>query len=172
MGKRKTRWTPKEKERLRDFLIEHRIELISTFYKNVLCASLNHRKRDFFFKEMSKVVRRSSSQCKSKFQKQESKIYTEYLSISETHYIYFVFLRDQRQFFTKHKIEIVNDDVKNPKFFIKWVSTKQFEENKKLRLRIIQEISENNQNIYINNDEKSKIFFLINLIIRFPYERF
>jgi hypothetical protein len=158
MGKKKTRWTPKEKERLRDFLFQHRIELISTLYKNVLCASLNHRKRDFFFKEMSKKVRRSSSQCKSKFQKQESKIFTEYLLVPETHYMYFVFLRDQRQFFTKNKIEIVENEVINAKQFMKWVSSEQFENNRKLRLKILEEITENNQQIFINDKEKGKFY--------------
>lgn len=158
MGKKKVGWTPREKERFRDYLLEHKQELVSILYQNIFSASLNYRKKDFFFKKMSKAVKRISAQCKSKFQKQENMIFIKLLGVPEIHYSYFEYLRSQRQYFTTHKIEIENNKVKNPKDFMKWVNSVQFQENKKLRLKIMEEILETGQQVFINDEQKGNIF--------------
>ena len=126
---------------------------MSSFYRNILFARLNHRKRDHFFKEMSKRIKRSSSQCKSKFQKQEIKIFINHFKIPESHYEYFSFLREQRKFFKDNKINLEEDIVKNPKALFKWMISEKFLKMKKQREEIYEEIIQQNLKIFLKQEE-------------------
>lgn len=159
MGRKKTRWTDKENTRLNEFLVDHKEELISTLYKNIYSAVLLHRKRDFFFKEMSKKVKRSPSQCKSKFQKQEEKIYVKDFNVPDKHYDYFSFLRTQRQYFKTNKIYLTSDEITNSKAFLKWICSEQFIQNKKIREEILEEIKVQAINHFLNDEEISTLNF-------------
>jgi hypothetical protein len=90
------RWKPFEEDLLRDFLLSHKQNLILNMYKNILAGELRFRRETKLFHEMSKVVGRTSLQCKSKMQKFEKHAYTMFLGIKPSHYEIFEWLRKRR----------------------------------------------------------------------------
>ena len=90
------RWKKYEEELLRDFLVNHKKNLVINMYKNILIGELRFRRETKLFHEMSKAVGRTSLQCKSKMQKFERHAYTVFLGIKTSHYDVFEWLRKRR----------------------------------------------------------------------------
>ena len=93
---RSMRWKKYEEELLRDFLVNHKKNLVINMYKNILIGELRFRRETKLFHEMSKAVGRTSLQCKSKMQKFERHAYTVFLGIKTSHYDVFEWLRKRR----------------------------------------------------------------------------
>ena len=93
MNSKYDKWTQKNIENLIKFIKLKEAILIRNFYKNITEGSHRTRKPTGFFLEMSKYTKKSPQQCKSKFQKLEKKIYTNYLQIPTMHYYLYTSLR-------------------------------------------------------------------------------
>ena len=97
MGRQKKNWSHKEIDKLKEFILRRRSVLENIFYQNIIAGNLGERKIPGFYLDMSKAVDRTASQCKSKFQKFERIIYTEYLGISEEYYRAFLYIRKKKK---------------------------------------------------------------------------
>ena len=73
VGKRISKWTDEEHEKMFIFLKIHRSELIEHFKANI--SDLNWRNRKKFFISMASfIATKTAEQCKSRFQKQEFRL--------------------------------------------------------------------------------------------------
>lgn len=86
--KKKTRksWTKEEIEIFNSYIKENQSILIKLIYQNIFKGEIIFKKENGFFKNLSKLLERSSIQCKSKFQKSERDIYTNVLEVPQSHY--------------------------------------------------------------------------------------
>lgn len=80
------RWTPEDLAILRKYIKTNSTALHSHFLVNVVAGYMRFRKPKQFFKRLGKLLCRPSKLCKSKFQKAEKIIYTDYLRFPQTHY--------------------------------------------------------------------------------------
>lgn len=88
-------WTKGEIQQLESYVKKKSEILRQNFYKNILINKMKHRRSPRFFIQMSQSVGRSASQCKSKFQKFERVIYTEFLDLPSDHYQVYSSIRNQ-----------------------------------------------------------------------------
>jgi hypothetical protein len=111
----KMRWKPFEEDLLKSFLQTQRPNLIINMYKNIAAGQLRFRRETKLFQEMSKVVGRTSLQCKSKMQKFERHAYVQFLRVKPSHYDVFEWLRKKRSLKMrrrrKGKLGVVCDDL-------------------------------------------------------------
>jgi hypothetical protein len=84
---KRQRWNEKELNELRKYILLKGDELKLAFYQNIIEGKIIYKKCSKFFIEMSKKIKRSSNQCKSKFQKMEREIYLEILQVPEEYYL-------------------------------------------------------------------------------------
>lgn len=98
-SKRK-RWSLQEVSDLKKYIQSKSDLLINNFYENVLEGKMKVRKPPGFFIQMAETLNMKPKQCKSKFQKFEREIYTNYLSLPEAEYQVFLHLR-KKNFFNK-----------------------------------------------------------------------
>lgn len=90
------RWTEVELTKLREF-IELKAEILLTnFYKNIKEGRIKYRKPSKFFSEMGDFLKMTPTQCKSKFQKFEKEIFTNYLQLPDRSYFVLEHIRRQK----------------------------------------------------------------------------
>lgn len=87
--KRKREWTDLEVSRLKRFVKESKIDILNQFYRNLVDGYCSQRRKKGFFENMSQFVKRPSTDCKSKFQKMEEKLYLRTLEIPKNHFLAF-----------------------------------------------------------------------------------
>ena len=97
------KWSQREKEIFSEIVLNNKKMLIENFYSIILKGAHTVRKRNGFFKQMKKQLKRDSTLCKSKFQKDEKKIYVNLLKVPENHYELFSFLRRKKKTNKKKK---------------------------------------------------------------------
>jgi hypothetical protein len=95
-NKRK-RWSETELKIIKEYVISHKEDLITNFYQNIIISVKKYPKYPKFYTNLSKKLKRSSSQCKSKFQKMEKEIYLEYLGVSENEFELFNWIRQRKK---------------------------------------------------------------------------
>lgn len=90
------RWTELELTNLREYIQLKSAILLKNFYQNLVEGRIKFRKPSRFFSEMAAFLKMSSAQCKSKFQKYEKHIYTNYLQLPEKSYLVLEHIRKQK----------------------------------------------------------------------------
>lgn len=123
-SKRK-RWSLQEVMNLKKYIRTKSELLINNFYENVVEGKMKVRKPPGFFIQMAETLKMKPKQCKSKFQKFEREIYTNYLNLPEGEYQVFLHLRKKNFFNKKFKSNVQN------KSRLKQKSTKQDRQNPK-----------------------------------------
>lgn len=88
-----SKWDDSELEELKNYIIMKKPFLRASMYRNIYAGKIKFRKPNGFFTEMGNILDRSAQSCKSKFQKFEKQIYTEYLGIPREHYNVLVWIR-------------------------------------------------------------------------------
>lgn len=91
----KKKWSSKEILILEKYVVSNSEKLTSNLYKNIVVGHLRYAKPYGFFTEMSKLLDRSPSQCKSKFYELERELYIELLLISSVDYCLFLNIRQE-----------------------------------------------------------------------------
>lgn len=165
------RWTLNEVEKLKTYIKKQSELLLSNFYENIIEGKMKIRKPPGFFIEMASFLKMTPKQCKSKFQKSEKEIYTNYLGVPSDYYEVFTCLR-LKNFFIKQTLnQNLKNSFKNGKFFKKSVTKgKQNKLNNKLK-RKKSEFSEDNT-YYSKSQQKSeksrnkKLFMIRKKIIK------
>lgn len=82
MSKAPKKWTAMNTVHLEKYIATHSAELISTLYKNILVGYVRFSKPYGFFTGLSKLLKKSLSQCKKKFRELESELYLEVLGVA------------------------------------------------------------------------------------------
>ena len=83
------KWTEKELEKFKQYMLENKEMLLFTFYKNIIQGCNKTKKTLKFYHKLGQRLRRTANKCKSKFQKFEKTIYTNYLEVPKEHYKYY-----------------------------------------------------------------------------------
>ena len=109
LNKRK-KWTNDEINIMKSFIKQNEEMLLTVFYKNISIGKNYYKKEDGFFREMGDLLKRRSSECKSKFQKFEEIIYCDFLSIPKTHYKIYLHCRKTKKI-KKNKKKFLTDDL-------------------------------------------------------------
>ena len=94
-SKRK-RWSSNELNTMKDYVLLNKESLLDNFYKNIINKNKKYPKYSKFYTNLSKRIKRSSSQCKSKFQKMEREIYLDFLGVLESEFDLFVWTRKNK----------------------------------------------------------------------------
>lgn len=92
----KKKWSCKDISILEKHVISNAEKLISNFYKNIIVGYIRFPKPYGFFTNLSKLVNKSVTQCKSKINEMEKELYLELLSISFIDYCLFLNIRQQK----------------------------------------------------------------------------
>ena len=106
---KKKKWTDDEIKALKKYALDNEKMLLKIFYKNIYEGKHIYRKKDGFFKDLGQILKRSSSECKSKFQKYEREIYTEFLGVPEMHYLLLKYIREKKMDNKKNSLRILNN---------------------------------------------------------------
>lgn len=80
------RWSPADLAALRKYVLSQSRVLLANFYLNVKDGSVLRRKPSRFFIKMANYLQMTPAQCKSKFQKFEREIYTNFLGLPHQAY--------------------------------------------------------------------------------------
>ena len=91
--KKNIRWESKDLEKLKQFIQTNSEDLISNMLVNIVVGYKRFRKPRNFFVKMGTYLTRESQLCKSKFQKLEHLIYTDFMKVPEEHYNLFRHIR-------------------------------------------------------------------------------
>ena len=89
-------WNKTEINELEKYIKSNSLILKSNFYKNIYLGKMKFRRCPRFFIRMSSKVGRSPSQCKSKFQKFEKEIYTDFLELPLNHLLVYQAIRKNK----------------------------------------------------------------------------
>ena len=89
-------WNKTEINELEKYIKNHSVILKTNFYKNIYLGKMKFRRCPRFFIRMSAKVGRSPSQCKSKFQKYEKEIYTDFLELPFDHLLVYQDIRKRK----------------------------------------------------------------------------
>lgn len=108
-NKRK-KWTDKELNILKIYILKNENMLLTVFYKNISQGKNIFKKEDGFFNIMGNLLQRKSSECKSKFQKHEKIIYCEYLNVPDSHYQIYQHCRKMKRI-KKNKNKKLTEDL-------------------------------------------------------------
>ena len=170
------KWTKKEVGLLENYAISQAEHLVFKFYENIISGSMEYRKNKGFFRELSKIIGKSSAQCKSKFQKIEEQIYLDLLHIPEDHYDLYLYIRNENKLYgclhlktlkkNQNKLEnkadysIFQSEFANNVLLLEKKKKKQFNmvlhmKYENLRAEILNDFKEDN----LNNYMIGKIFF-------------
>lgn len=87
------KWLPEEFNQMKKYIISESQNLKSNMYINIVAGHKRFRKPRTFFIELGKIIGRSPSHCKSKFQKMENEIYLDYLKVKSEHFETFRWIR-------------------------------------------------------------------------------
>lgn len=90
-------WTKVETANLEKYIKSQSGLLKNNFYWNIYFGKMKRRRPARFFIEMGSRIGRTSSQCKSKFQKFEREIYVEYLEIPANHFQVYKAIRNRQK---------------------------------------------------------------------------
>ena len=89
-------WTKDELCKFKEYIISNSKQLISNLIINIVVGYMRFRKSRTFFINMGLLLNRKSKLCKSKFQKIERQIYTDFLKLPKEYYDIFCQLRKQK----------------------------------------------------------------------------
>lgn len=88
------KWRTEEVEQIREYAKQNKLELIENLVINIIAGYRKFRKSRNFFNDLSALLERPPSICKSKFQKIEEIVYLEELGISRD--VYDTYLSSKR----------------------------------------------------------------------------
>lgn len=91
-------WTAQDISKLRKFVKRSARVLIPILYQNIFDPRTKTKKPNGFYGQMGIALGKTSLQCKSKFQKFEKLIYTEYLKVPVKDYMVFEAIRSNGSF--------------------------------------------------------------------------
>ena len=97
------KWTVRESEKFREFVIENKEDLLKPFYSYLMDPYSKAKRPVGFFRDLSKTLKRDSQNCKSKFQRHEKEIFLDFLRVPPHHFKLFRHLK----FIMKKKKEII-----------------------------------------------------------------
>lgn len=103
------KWDTKDIDAMKNFVKTNENMLLSTLYKNIYNGKIIFRKKSKFFTQMGKILKRPSSNCKSKFQKYEKEIYIDFLGVPEIHYLLLKHIRGKKMENKKSSLKILNN---------------------------------------------------------------
>lgn len=86
-------WSRHHIETIRQYILAHADHLKSKFYENIIAGAMKYRKAKGFFKNLGRLLGRSSIKCKSKFQKMEPEIYMNFLKVPKRHFDCYEYIR-------------------------------------------------------------------------------
>ena len=133
MPKRKApqqKWTQHEIKKMHDYIITNSDDLTSNLYINIVAGYMRFRKPRRFFINLGNLINRTSILCKSKFQKIEKTIYTDYLKIPQEIYEVFKWIRNKKSHNVNYDFKKVNASSKNHQ-------NKQFDDQSKIYFKLI-----------------------------------
>lgn len=153
----KKKWTEKSNNKFKRFILLQKKYLSEHFYDNLANPENPKKKINGFYKKMGNFVGKSLENCTSKFQKNQSKIYCDYLNIPLEHYKLF-------EYYKLRRINIKKDSIitRTNKRIKKDIKDKNFYRNESQRLEVLKEIENNKQieeifnQLFLNNLPKSK----------------
>ena len=90
-------WTKKEIEKLENYTKSCSEDLISNMLMNIVVGFEYFKKPTWFFRSLSKSLRKSSKVCKRKFKQMEKVLYTNQLGVSENYFELFCKIRTKQQ---------------------------------------------------------------------------
>lgn len=91
------KWSDTEIKQIQEYSKNNSDELLSNFYSNIVVGYMRFRKPKKFFVNLGILLQRTSSLCKSKFQKLEKEIYLEALQIQREEYELFCWVRSTKK---------------------------------------------------------------------------
>lgn len=151
-------WSCQEENNMEKFILQNSSTLIDWFYINILLGNTKWRKTSKFFKNMSDLVKRSPSQCKSKFQKTEDYIYINLLGLPKLDYNIYSQLRTN-MFQSDNQTKLIIQEEKRQSKRQKRNFKNKNEENQELferRLQIANEIRQKKIEINLPESLESK----------------
>lgn len=166
-NKRK-RWTQSELNIIKEYVILHKEDLIDNFYQNIIISQKKYPKYPKFYTNLSKKLKRSSSQCKSKFQKMEKEIYLQYLGMNENEYNLFNWIRQRKKENQKKNIQNHQTKIKiEPRQLRNKKNEKYFFENKQKKKKVKVQVEDNEQLIQFEQIQLSVARQYVNKKIKF-----
>lgn len=136
MGKKlkSKKWSKNEIKMIEEYSELHAKHLKTNMYQNILIGTMRFSRKLGFFKNLSKITKRSITKCKSKFQKMERKIYLGILNVPEKDYNCYLWVRKTTRIDSSRKKHLKKKLTKNKKWNLrkkKWKKEEQVNGNLK-----------------------------------------
>ena len=107
------KWSKEELNKIKNYSLLNQEDLVYNLYTNIVIGYMRFRKPRRFFVNLGQILKRSSSICKSKFQKLEKEIYTGTLRIPNHHYEVFCWIRNLTKERVNYKFNEIKEKIKD-----------------------------------------------------------